>query len=91
VPARPTRRPSPRPASTASPSGLTAEPASLDFTTSDGAAIPEALLYNVVETLVKVDAASGDVVPLLAESYEVSADGPGVRLHAARGGHLQQR
>lgn len=55
--------------------GLTAEPASLDFTTSDGAAIPEALLYNVVETLVKVDAASGDVVPLLAESYEVSADG----------------
>jgi peptide/nickel transport system substrate-binding protein len=55
--------------------GLTAEPASLDFTTSDGAAIPEALLYNVIETLVKVDAASGDVVPLLAESYEVSADG----------------
>jgi peptide/nickel transport system substrate-binding protein len=55
--------------------GLTAEPTSLDFTTSDGAAIPEALLYNVVETLVKVDAATGDVVPLLAESYEVSADG----------------
>jgi len=55
--------------------GLTAEPASLDFTTSDGAAIPEALLYNVIETLVKVDAATGDVVPLLAESYEVSADG----------------
>ena len=55
--------------------GLTAEPTSLDFTTSDGAAIPEALLYNVVETLVKVDAATGDVVPLLAESYEVSPDG----------------
>ena len=55
--------------------GLTAEPTTLDFTTSDGAAIPEALLYNVLETLVKVDAATGDVVPLLAESYEVSADG----------------
>jgi peptide/nickel transport system substrate-binding protein len=55
--------------------GLTAEPPSLDFTTSDGAAIPEALLYNVVETLVKVDAATGDVVPLLAEDYEVSPDG----------------
>jgi peptide/nickel transport system substrate-binding protein len=55
--------------------GLTAEPASLDFTTTDGAAIPEALLYNVLETLVKVDAATGDVVPLLAESFEVSADG----------------
>ena len=55
--------------------GLTAEPASLDFTTSDGAAIPEALLYNVIETLVKVDAATGDVEPLLAKAYEVSPDG----------------
>ena len=54
--------------------GLTAEPASLDFTTTDGAAIPEALLYNVVETLVKVDADTGDIVPLLAE-YEASEDG----------------
>lgn len=54
--------------------GLTAEPASLDFTTTDGAAIPEALLYNVIETLVKVDAGSGDVVPLLAKEYEVSDD-----------------
>jgi peptide/nickel transport system substrate-binding protein len=55
--------------------GLAAEPASLDFTTTDGAAIPEALLYNVLETLVKVDSVSGEIVPLLAEDYEVSEDG----------------
>ena len=55
--------------------GLAAEPASLDFTTTDGAAIPEALLYNVYETLVKLDSESGEVVPLLAEDYEVSDDG----------------
>lgn len=55
--------------------GLTAEPASLDFTKTEGAAIPEALLYNVIETLVKVDADSGEVVPLLAKEYETSEDG----------------
>jgi peptide/nickel transport system substrate-binding protein len=55
--------------------GLAAEPASLDFTTTDGAAIPEALLYNVLETLVKVDSETGEIVPLLAEDYEVSDDG----------------
>lgn len=55
--------------------GLAAEPASLDFTVTDGAAIPEALLYNVYETLVKVDSDSGEVVPLLAEDYVVSNDG----------------
>ncbi|RJK96558.1 ABC transporter substrate-binding protein [Vallicoccus soli] len=55
--------------------GLTAEPANLDFTTTDGAAIPEALLVNVYEGLVKLDQDSGEVVPLLAESWEVSEDG----------------
>ncbi|QDO87331.1 ABC transporter substrate-binding protein [Ornithinimicrobium ciconiae] len=54
--------------------GLVAEPASLDFTTTDGAAIPQALLYNVYETLVKVDQ-SGEIVPALASDYEVSEDG----------------
>lgn len=53
--------------------GLVAEPASLDFTTTDGAAIPEALLYNVYETLVKVDQ-EGEIVPSLAKSWEVSDD-----------------
>jgi len=50
-----------------------AAPASLDFTQDDGAAIPQALLYNVYEGLVKLDG-SGKIVPLLAESWKVSDD-----------------
>ena len=53
--------------------GLVAEPASLDFTTKDGAAIPQALLDNVYETLVKVDQ-NGDLKPELATSWKVSPD-----------------
>lgn len=55
--------------------GLVAEPASLDFTTTDGAAIPQVLLYNVYETLVKVDQATGEIVPSLATEWDVSDDG----------------
>ena len=55
--------------------GLVAEPASLDFTTKDGAAIPQALLYNVYETLVEIDSASGEMKPALAKSWKVSEDG----------------
>ncbi|MFW5933975.1 MAG: ABC transporter substrate-binding protein [Actinomycetota bacterium] len=54
--------------------GFAAEPASLDFSSDDGAAIPEAVLVNVYEPLVKVDQ-DGELQPLLAESYEVSEDG----------------
>jgi len=54
--------------------GLTLEPATLDLTTSDAASIPQLLLYNVYETLVKMDA-SGHIQPLLATGYEVSQDG----------------
>ncbi|WP_432479731.1 ABC transporter substrate-binding protein [Nocardioides sp. GXQ0305] len=54
--------------------GLVAEPVNLDFTTTDGAAIPQALLYNVYENLVEVDQ-EGEIVPSLAESWEVSEDG----------------
>lgn len=53
--------------------GLVAEPASLDFTTTDGAAIPQVLLTNVYETLVKQDQA-GKVVPSLAKAWTVSDD-----------------
>lgn len=53
--------------------GFTAEPASLDFTTVDGAAIPQALLTNVYEGLVKLDP-QGKIVPALASSWEVSPD-----------------
>ena len=53
--------------------GLVLEPASLDFTTNDGAAIPQALLYNVYETLVKLDQ-NGDIKPALATSWKLSDD-----------------
>ncbi|RSM66305.1 peptide ABC transporter substrate-binding protein [Amycolatopsis sp. WAC 01376] len=53
--------------------GYTAEPANFDFTRTDGAAIPQALLYNVYEGLVKLDA-DAKIVPLLAESWTVSED-----------------
>ena len=54
--------------------GLVAEPLSLDFTTTDGAAIPQALLYNVYETLVKIDQ-DGEIAGALAKEWEVSDDG----------------
>ncbi|MFC0114702.1 ABC transporter substrate-binding protein [Kibdelosporangium aridum] len=53
--------------------GFTAEPANLDFTRTDGAAIPQALLYNVYEGLVKLDA-DGRIVPSLAREWTVSED-----------------
>ncbi len=54
--------------------GLVAEPANLDFTTTDGAAIPQALLYNVYEGLVQLNQ-EGEVEGGLAESWDVSEDG----------------
>lgn len=53
--------------------GFTAEPANLDFTRTDGAAIPQAMLVNVYEGLVKLDE-NGKVVPALAQSWTVSQD-----------------
>ncbi|MEP6650496.1 MAG: ABC transporter substrate-binding protein [Lapillicoccus sp.] len=53
--------------------GLVLEPASLDFTKVDGAAIPQALLTNVYETLVKQDQ-DGKIVPSLATAWKVSDD-----------------
>ena len=53
--------------------GLVAEPSSLDFTTTDGAAIPQALLTNVYETLVKQDQ-DGKIVGSLAKDWTVSSD-----------------
>lgn len=53
--------------------GLTAAPANLDFTTTSGAAIPQALMTNVYQGLVTVDQ-NGDLKPLLAESWDVSKD-----------------
>jgi peptide/nickel transport system substrate-binding protein len=53
--------------------GLVAPPASLDFTTVDGAAIPQALLDNVYEGLVKLDQ-NGEIAPDLAKDWTVSSD-----------------
>ncbi|MDR2722473.1 MAG: ABC transporter substrate-binding protein [Cellulomonadaceae bacterium] len=50
-----------------------AEPVNLDFTTTAGAAIPQLLLNNVYETLVKIDQ-DGQIIPLLAESWTISDD-----------------
>ncbi|GHF58293.1 ABC transporter substrate-binding protein [Amycolatopsis bartoniae] len=53
--------------------GFSAEPQNFDFTRTDGTAIPQALLYNVYEGLVKLDG-NGSIVPLLASSWTVSPD-----------------
>ncbi|MGV9306173.1 ABC transporter substrate-binding protein [Nonomuraea sp. NPDC003727] len=53
--------------------GFVAEPANLDFTATEGAAIPQALLVNVYEGLVKLDQ-DGRIQPLLAEKWDVSSD-----------------
>ncbi|AGF73122.1 ABC transporter substrate-binding protein [Corynebacterium halotolerans] len=51
--------------------GTTGVPASLDFTATGGAAIPQALMSNVYEGLVRIDQ-DGGIRPQLAESWEVS-------------------
>jgi peptide/nickel transport system substrate-binding protein len=53
--------------------GITIEPTTLDLSTDNTAAIPQMLLYNVYETLVKIDS-NGEIQPLLATGYEVSDD-----------------
>jgi len=49
------------------------EPPGLDPTTGAASAIAEITLYNIYETLTKVNS-DGSVTPLLAESWEVSPD-----------------
>lgn len=61
------------PASTTLQVGLGAAPANLDMTQTAGAAIPQALMENVYEGLVKLGA-DGTVKPLLAKSWKVSDD-----------------
>lgn len=71
--------PAPAPTSTATTGsrrlviGATAEPATMDPTAVAAAAGSQAMLYNVYETLVKMDA-EGQLKPLLAQSWDVSAD-----------------
>lgn len=51
--------------------GLGAAPANLDMTQTAGAAIPQALMYNVYEGLVKLNG-NAKVQPLLAKSWTIS-------------------
>ncbi|MDQ0092458.1 ABC transporter substrate-binding protein [Paeniglutamicibacter psychrophenolicus] len=50
---------------------LTGEPVNLDFTTTAGAAIPQAMMANVYEGLVTLDQ-TGAIRPLLATQWETS-------------------
>ncbi len=51
--------------------GATLEPPTMNPSASPAASIPQVLLYNVYETLVKMDA-EGDLRPWLAQSWNVS-------------------
>lgn len=53
--------------------GTSGPPASLDFTTTSGAAIPQALMSNIYETLVRIDD-NGEPVPHLAEDFTIDDD-----------------
>ena len=53
--------------------GMTLEPPGLDPTAGAASAIAEVVLYNVFETLTKINP-GGSVTPLLAERWEVSRD-----------------
>jgi peptide/nickel transport system substrate-binding protein len=53
--------------------GMALKPNGLDPTTSAASAIGEVTLYNIFETLTKINS-DGSVTPLLAESWEVSPD-----------------
>ncbi|MFD6714983.1 ABC transporter substrate-binding protein [Micromonospora sp. TSRI0369] len=55
--------------------GAYLEPVSLDLTAEAGAAIPQVLLYNVYEGLVRQNADTGEVEPLLASEWKMSDDG----------------
>jgi peptide/nickel transport system substrate-binding protein len=54
--------------------GFTLEPTSLDISGTAGQAIPQVLLENVYEGLVRVND-DGTIEPSLAESFTVSDDG----------------
>lgn len=53
--------------------GATWEPSTMDPWHDTFASIPQVLLYNVYETLVKVDS-EGKLKPLLAQAWEISPD-----------------
>lgn len=63
---------------------LAAAPASLDFTTTSGAAIPQAMMANIYEGLVRINQ-QGEIEPLLANDWTISEDGKNYRFNLRRG------
>lgn len=53
--------------------GMVLEPSGLDPTSNAASAVGEVTLYNIYETLTKINP-DGSVMPLLAESWDVSPD-----------------
>ena len=64
--------------------GMTLEPPGLDPTAGAASAIAEVVLYNVFETLTKVNG-DGSITPLLAESWTVSPDAKTYTFRLRRG------
>ena len=59
---------------------MTLEPPGLDPTAGAASAIAEVVLYNIFETLTKINS-DGRVTPLLAESWEATPDGKVYTFH----------
>lgn len=53
--------------------GASLEPPSLDPTTNSSASIPQLLLYNTYQTLIRLDS-QGNLQPLLAQRWDISTD-----------------
>ncbi|MCL1962193.1 MAG: ABC transporter substrate-binding protein [Desulfovibrionaceae bacterium] len=64
--------------------GMALEPPGLDPTAGAASAIAEIVLYNVLETLTKINP-DGSVAPLLAERWEVSPDLRTTTFHLRQG------
>ena len=70
--------------------GMTLEPPGLDPTQGAGRGDGEIVLYNIFETLTKINV-DGTVTPLLAESWDVSPDLQDLHLQAAQGRQVPER
>jgi len=64
--------------------GMALEPPGLDPTAGAASAIAEIVLYNVLETLTRINP-DGSIAPLLAERWEVSPDLRSTTFHLRRG------